>query len=73
VGAEIAIYKFGDLIKGLKYKPNIRCTNNQAQQLAILKALQCTVHINAEVKTATVYTDSRKTLESLKNSVEKVR
>jgi hypothetical protein len=68
VGAGIAIYKSGDLIKNFKYKLNNRCTNNQAEQLAILKALQYTVNIHAEVKTATVYMDSRVTLDSLKNS-----
>lgn len=59
-----------DLIKSLKYKLNARCTNNQAEQLAILKALQHTVNIYAEVKTATVYeyTDSQMTLDSLKNT-----
>ena len=79
VGAGIAIYKSGVLIKSLRYKLNNRCTNNQAEQLAILKALQHTVNIHAEVKTATVYTDSRITLDSLRNSgihttlVEKIR
>jgi len=68
VGAGIAIYMTGELIKNLKYKLNNRCTNNQAEQLAILKALQHTVNIHAEDKTATVYTDSRMTLDSLKNT-----
>jgi len=36
--------------------------------LAILKALQHAVNIHAEVKKATVYTDSRMTLDSLKNT-----
>ena len=68
MGAGIAIYKFGDLIKSLKYKLNIRYTNNQAVQLAKLKVLQYTVNIHAAVKTATVYTDSRISLDSLKNN-----
>ena len=47
--------------------------------MAILKALQRMVYIHAEVKTATVYTDSRMTLDSPKNTnintalVEKIR
>jgi len=67
------------LIKSLRYKLNNRCTNNQAEQLAILKALQYTVNIHAEITTATVYTDSRITLDCLKNSglhtalMEKIR
>ena len=36
--------------------------------MATLKALQHTVNTHAEVKTATVYTDSRMTLDSLKNT-----
>ena len=68
MGAGIAIYKFGDLIKSLKYKLNIRCTNNQAEQLVIIKALQYTVNIHAAVKTSTVYTDSCITLDSLKGN-----
>jgi hypothetical protein len=79
VGAGITIYKFGDVFKRLKYKLNNRCTNSQAEQLVILKAVQYKVIIHAEVKTATVYTDSRITLDSIKNSgihgalVEKIR
>jgi len=68
VGAGIAIYMSGDIVKTLKYKLNNRCTNNQAEQLAILKALQHTANIQTEDKTATVYTDSRMTLDSLKNT-----
>ena len=36
VGAGIAIFKSGNLISSLKYWLNKRCTNNQAEQLAIL-------------------------------------
>jgi ribonuclease HI len=79
VGAGIAIYKFGDVIEILKYKLNVRCSNKLAEQLAILKAIQYSVNIHAAVKTATVYTDTRITLDSLKNKgihgafVEKLR
>lgn len=68
VGAGIAIYMSGDLIKSLKYRLNSRCTNNQAEQWAILKALQQVGKIYTEVKTATIFTDSRITLDSLKNT-----
>ena len=68
VGAGIAIYMSGELVKTLKYKLNNRCTNNQAEQLAILKALQHMVNVHAEVKTATVYMDSQMTLDSLQNA-----
>ena len=35
VGAGIVIFKSGNLINSLKYRLNKRCTNNQAEQLAI--------------------------------------
>ena len=68
VGAGIAIFKSGNLINSLKYRLNKRCTNNQAEQLAILRALEYTENIETEDKTATIYTDSRMTLDSLKNN-----
>ena len=68
VGAGIAIFKSGTHITSLQYKLNKRCTNNQAEQLAILRALEYTENLQTEDKTATVCTDSRKTLDSLKNS-----
>jgi ribonuclease HI len=68
VGAGVAIFKSGNHIKSLQYKLNKRCTNNQAEQLAILRALEYTENLQTEDKTATVYTDSRMTLDSLKNS-----
>jgi len=68
VGAGIVIFKSGNLISSLKYRLNKRCTNNQAEQLAILRALEFTENLETEDKTATIYTDSRMTLDSLKNS-----
>ena len=44
------------------------CINNQTEQLAIVKALEYTENLQTEDKTATIYTDSRMTLDSLKNS-----
>ena len=68
VGAGIVIFKYGNLINSLKYRLNKRCTNNQAEQLAILRALEFTENIETEDKTSTIHTDSRMTLDSLKNS-----
>jgi ribonuclease HI len=68
VDAGIAIFRSGNHIKSLKYKLNKRCTNNQTEQLAILRALEYTENIQTEDKTATICTDSRMTLDSLKNS-----
>ena len=67
VGAGIAILKQYSPNLTLKYRLNTRCTINQAEQLAILKSLEHTLNIQTEDKTATVYTDSRITLDSLKN------
>jgi len=65
VGAGIAIYMFGEIVKTLKYKLNNRCINNQAEKLAILKAIQNMIKVHAEVKKATVYKERRTTLDSL--------
>ena len=67
-GAGISIFKSGNLINSLKYRLNERCTNNKAEQLTILRAMEFTENIETEDKTATIYTDSRMTLDSLKNS-----
>jgi hypothetical protein len=40
VGAGIAIFLDNNLTASLKYTLNGRCTNNQAEQMAILKALE---------------------------------
>ena len=66
VGSGIAIYDQDSLIQTLKYKLNRNCTNNQAEQLAILKALQFAEKYLNNYKTATIYTDSRITLDSLR-------
>ena len=40
VGAGVAIFSGKELITKLKYKLDNRCSNNQAEQLAIAKALE---------------------------------
>ena len=53
--------------------------NNQAEQLAIIKALENFKFLETNDKTALIFTDSRITLESLKNRknytyiIEKIR
>ena len=54
VGAGIVIFKSGNLTNSLKYRLNKRCTNNQAEQLAILTALKFTENIETENKTASI-------------------
>ena len=54
----------------MKHKLHDRCSNNQAEQMAIFEALQAieTIKINNNTpRTIMIHTDSRITLESLKN------
>ena len=67
VGAGVAVFKSRDRIESKKYRLNERCANNQVDQLAILRALEYTENMQTEDKTATIYTDSRMTLDSLTN------
>jgi len=68
VGAGVATIRSGNHIRSLKYRLNKRCTNNQAEQLAIVRALEYTKNLQTEDKMATIYTDSRISLDSLKNN-----
>jgi ribonuclease HI len=68
VRAGIAIFIQSKLAYQLWYTLHNRCSNNQAEQLAIVKALEKVEksHINDNIpRTATVHTDSRITLQSL--------
>jgi ribonuclease HI len=59
----------------MKHKLHDRCSNNQAEQMAIVKALQAiqTTKINKNIaRTITKHTDSRITLESLKNTKNRI-
>jgi ribonuclease HI len=72
VGAGIVVFRSGNYFKIPQYRLNKRCANNQAEQLAILRALEYTENIQTEDKTATVYTDSKMTLDSLKNNTKHI-
>ena len=67
VGFGITIFSDNNLTATLKYKLNGRCSNNQAEQMAILKALEFIQYSKADEKTILVYTDSRITLQLLQN------
>ena len=67
VGAGVAIFESGHHIKSLQCRLNKRCTNNQAEQLAMLPALKYTETMQTMDKTATVYMDSQIALDSLRN------
>jgi len=66
-GAGIAIYANRSLRTKLKYRLNEQCSNNQAEQMAILKALEYIQTLKEEEKTALIHTDSRITLQLLQN------
>jgi len=63
----MAIFKDSKLIETKKYKLNGRCSNNQAEQLAIIKALQNIKVVETNDKTALIFIESKIALESLKN------
>jgi ribonuclease HI len=81
VGAGLVVLKKGKIKKKLKYKPHIDCSNNQAEQLAIVKALEALENINISNsrRRATIHTDSKVTIQSIRNYrnhkilIEKIR
>jgi ribonuclease HI len=52
----------------LKYRLDKRCTDNQSEQVAILKSLEYIKNIYTTGKKVTIYTDSQTTLDSIKNT-----
>jgi ribonuclease HI len=67
----VAIFVKDELKAQHRYKLDNRCSNNQAEQLAIIKVLELTPEINIEEntpRTIGIYTDSRITIDSLKNA-----
>jgi len=70
VGSGTAIYIQNKLKHQMKHKLHDRCSNNQAEQMTIVKALQAieTIKINKNIpRTIIIHTDSRINLDSLKN------
>jgi len=71
VGAAAVIFQGDNLIQEIKYKLRGQCSNNQAEQAAILKALQELKEnkaLSSGRKVAALYTDSRITLSLLENN-----
>jgi ribonuclease HI len=69
VGAEMAIYTDKTLIRPCKYKLRDFCSNNQADQIAILESLELLPTLDGHnPKTVAIYTDSKVTLAALKNN-----
>ena len=67
MGAGVVIFVSNELTVCHKFKLNHRCSNNQAEQLAILKALGLR-NGGQNPRTKGIYTDSRITIDSLKNA-----
>ena len=70
VGSGVAIFVSNELKTQHKFKLDNRCSNNQAEQLAIAKALEKILEIDiAEIspRTIGIFTDSRITIDLLKN------
>jgi len=71
VGAGVAIFSGKELVSKLKYKLNNRCSYNQAEQLAVAKALEAletTDNGENSPRTAVIITDSGISLDSIKNA-----
>jgi ribonuclease HI len=69
VGAGVAVYTDKMLVRKCKYKLQGCCSNNQAEQIAILKSLELLPTLeDHNTRTVAIYTDSKVTLASLKNS-----
>jgi len=75
----LSYFKDDKIIDTKKYKLGGCCSNNQAEQLAILKALENIKNMDTSHKRVQIYTDSQIALESLKNRksykhlIEKIR
>jgi hypothetical protein len=70
VGTGAAIFIGNKIVTQIKFKLGNRWSNNQAEQLAIIKALEAIDTFSTEEsspRTATAYTDRRLTIDSLRN------
>jgi ribonuclease HI len=70
VGAGAVVFKGSELVAKVQVKLDNRCSNNQAVQLAILKVLETIESMKSlsiNPRTATMFTDSRVSLDWLHN------
>jgi ribonuclease HI len=68
VGVGVAVYKDKILVMKYKYKLQKHCSHNQAEHIAILKSLENLPTLADQPnRMAAIYTDSKMTLDSLKN------
>jgi ribonuclease HI len=69
VGSGVAVFTGKLLTEQLEFKLDNRCTNNQAEQMAIVKTLEAieTQLVDRHVqKTVVIYTDSKITMYSIR-------
>jgi ribonuclease HI len=67
---KVAVFNGTELATQIKVKLDSRCSNNQAEQLAVIKALEAIESIDISENspcTATIFTNSRIALDSLQN------
>jgi len=67
VGAGVVIFFDNNIIKSIQYRLNKRYSNNQAEQMAILKTLEYIQNMELDEKIVLVHTDSKITLQLLQN------
>jgi hypothetical protein len=71
VGSGAVIFTGKEIAAQIKLRLDNRCSNNQAEQLTIIKSLEAIESIkftDNSPRTTTVFTDSRITLDSLQNA-----
>jgi ribonuclease HI len=68
VGSGLAIYGLGESTKTIQFRLSKKSTNSQAEQFAILSALENLEKIKTKDKRATIYTESKTTLDKLQTS-----
>ena len=69
VGVGVAIYTDKRLVRKNKYRLQNHCSNNQAEQIAILRSLEQLPSLaDQSNRIVAIYTDSKVTLDSLKNN-----
>ena len=67
VGSGVAIFKRSNMIAKTQLKLDTRCPNNQAEQFAILIALETIESLNSTTinpRTATIFTNSRVSIDT---------
>jgi len=71
VGAGVVIFLDNNIRKTMQYRLNERCSNNQAEQMTILKALEYIQNMESDEQRILVRTDSKITLQLLQKKTYK--